>query len=104
VGVDEVLRLLGEQEAMCRAEVARLEVEQERITGLLAACRVELDRLVVAREVVAGLTAPPPAAVVASAGSGAPAVQSTEFGAATAQRAGSACRPDAVPGGGGGLG
>jgi hypothetical protein len=53
VGVDEVLRLLDEQESMCRAEVERLEVEQERLVGLLAACRVEWERLVVAREVVA---------------------------------------------------
>lgn len=80
MGVDEVLRLLGEQERMCRAEVDRLEVEQERIAGLLAACRVELDRLVVAREVVAGLTAPPPTALVTAAGGGIPAVESTQFG------------------------
>jgi hypothetical protein len=80
VGFDEVLRLLDEQKKMCRAEVDRLEAEQERIAGLLAACRVELERLVVARDVVAGLTAPPPAVPVTAAGGGVPAVQSTEFG------------------------
>ena len=83
MGVDEVLRLLGGQEAMCRAEVERLEVEQARLAGLLVACRVELERLVVAREVVAGLgRAPvsPMVAAVASAGGGVPAGESTEFG------------------------
>lgn len=80
VGVDEVLRLLGEQETMCRAEVERLEVEQARIAGLLASCRVELERLVVAREVVTGLTSLPPLAATASPGGGVPAVQSAEFG------------------------
>jgi hypothetical protein len=80
VGVDEVLRLLGEQESMCRAEVERLDAEQARLAGLLATCRVELERLVVAREVVAGLVPPPPVAAVASAGGGVPAGQSTEFG------------------------
>lgn len=79
VDVDEVLRLLGEQETMCRAEVERLEVEQARIAGLLASCRVELERLMVAREVVTGLTSRPPLAT-ASPGGGVPAVQSTEFG------------------------
>jgi hypothetical protein len=38
-----VLRLLGEQETMCRAEVERLDAEQERLAGLLADCRVELS-------------------------------------------------------------
>jgi hypothetical protein len=80
VGVDEVLRLLGEQETMCRAEVERLEAEQARLADLLATCRVELERLVVAREVIAGLVPAPPAAAAASAGGGVPAVESTEFG------------------------
>lgn len=80
MGVDEVLRLLGEQEAMCRAEVERLDVEQVRLAGLLATCRVELERLVVAREVVAGLVPAPPVAAAASAGGGVPAGESTEFG------------------------
>jgi hypothetical protein len=80
VGVDEVLRLLGEQEATCRAEVERLEAEQARLAGLLGSCRVELERLVVAREVVVGLAWLPPVAVAASTGGGVPAVQSTEFG------------------------
>ncbi|SDS58824.1 hypothetical protein [Actinoplanes derwentensis] len=80
VGVDEVLRLLGEQEAMCRAEVERLDAEQARLAGLLADCRVELERLVVAREVVAGLAPVPPVAAVASTGGGVPAGESTEFG------------------------
>ena len=76
-----VLRLLGERETACRAEIDRLEVEQERIAGLLAACRVELERLVVAREVVGGLTAVPAVpAVTASASGGVPGVESTEFG------------------------
>jgi hypothetical protein len=80
VGVDEVLRLLGEQETMCRAVVERLEAEQARLADLLATCRVELERLVVAREVIAGLVPAPPAAAAASAGGGVPAVESTEFG------------------------
>jgi hypothetical protein len=80
VGVDEVLRLLSEQETMCRAEVEPLDVEQARLAGLLADCRLELERLVVAREVVAGLVAPPSVTTVASAGGGVPAGQSTEFG------------------------
>jgi hypothetical protein len=80
VGFDEVLRLLSEQETMCRAEVERLDAEQARLAGLLAACRVELERLVVAREVVAGLTPRPPVAVAVSAGGGVPAVENTEFG------------------------
>lgn len=80
VGVDEVLRLLGEQETTCRAEVERLEAEQARLAGLLEACRVELERFVVAREVVAGLVPALPGAAVASAGGGVPAVQNTEFG------------------------
>ena len=83
MGVDEVLRLLGEQETMCRAEVERLDAEQARLAGLLADCRAELERLVVAREVVAGLgRAPvsPMVAAVASAGGGVPAGESTEFG------------------------
>ena len=80
MGVDEVLRLLGEQETMCRAEVERLEVEQARLADLLATCRVELERFVVAREVVAGLVPGLSVAATASAGGGVPAVESTEFG------------------------
>jgi hypothetical protein len=80
VGVDEVLRLLGEQETMCRAEVERLEAEQTRLADLLAACRVEVDRLVVAREVIAGLVPASPVAAAASAGGGVPAGENTEFG------------------------
>jgi hypothetical protein len=80
VGIDEVLRLLGDQETMCRAEVERLEAEHARLAELLATCQTELDRLVVAREVVAGLAPAPPAAVPAAAGGGVPAVESTEFG------------------------
>jgi hypothetical protein len=89
MGFGEVLRLLGERETACRAQADRLEVEQERIVGLLADCRVELERLVVAREVVAGLTVAPAVpvvvasavpVVVASAGGGMPGVENTEFG------------------------
>ena len=56
--VGEVLRLLGEREAACQAEVDRLQAEAERIGALLAACRVELDRLVTARGVVGELAVP----------------------------------------------
>ena len=80
MGVDEVLRLLGEQETMCRAEVERLEAERARRADLLATCRVELERLVVAREVIAGLVPAPPVAAAAWAGGGVPAGRSTEFG------------------------
>ena len=80
MGLDEVLRLLDEQETMCRAEVERLDAEQARLAGLLAACRVELERLVVAREVVAGLVSASPVAAVVSAGGGVPAGQGIEFG------------------------
>lgn len=80
MGVDEVLRLLDEQETLCRAEVERLDAEQARLAGLLTSCRAELERLVVAREVVAGLATAPPVTAMASAGGGVPAVESTEFG------------------------
>ena len=59
MGVDELLRLLGEQETMRRAEVGRLEAEQERLAGLLAACRVGLERAAAAREIVGLVPAPP---------------------------------------------
>ncbi|WP_432990699.1 hypothetical protein [Dactylosporangium sp. CA-233914] len=53
--VGEVLRLLAEREAACRAEVDRLQAEVDRIGGLLVVCRQELDRVVTARGVVGEL-------------------------------------------------
>jgi hypothetical protein len=64
VDVGEVLQLLDEREAACRAEADRLEAEAERIGALLASCRRELERLVAAREVVGELTVGYPAAAV----------------------------------------
>jgi hypothetical protein len=49
------LRLLGEREAVGRAEVARLEEEAERITALIEECWREVERLATAREVLSGL-------------------------------------------------
>jgi hypothetical protein len=43
VGVDEVLRLPGEQESMCRAEVERLDAQPARLAGLPAACPAPLE-------------------------------------------------------------
>jgi hypothetical protein len=54
---DEVLRLLDERQAACRAQADRLRDEAERIAGLLEACQLELDRVATAREVVASLSA-----------------------------------------------
>lgn len=53
--VGEVLGLLDDREAACRAEADRLQAEAERIGALLAGCRQELERLVTAREVVGEL-------------------------------------------------
>jgi hypothetical protein len=52
---DQILRLLGEREAVGRAEVARLEEEAARIIALIEGCRREVDRLATAREVLSGL-------------------------------------------------
>lgn len=70
--VGEVLQLLDEREAACRAEADRLQAEAERIGALLAACRQELERLVTAREVVGELTVAYPGAVVVPAGRAGP--------------------------------
>jgi hypothetical protein len=69
VDVGEVLRLLAEREAACRAEADRLQAEVERIGGLLAVCRQELDRVVTARGVVGELGVADPAVAVVPAGS-----------------------------------
>jgi hypothetical protein len=60
---EQILRLLGEPEAVGRAEVARLEEEAERLTVLIDDCRREVDRLAVAREVLSGLAEELPGAV-----------------------------------------
>lgn len=60
---EQILRLLGEREAVGRAEVARLEEEAERLTVLIEDCRREVDRLAVAREVLSGLAEELPGAV-----------------------------------------
>ncbi|WP_051810118.1 hypothetical protein [Actinoplanes subtropicus] len=60
---EQILRLLGEREAVGRVEVARLEEEAERLTVLIEACRREVDRLAVAREVLSGLAEELPGAV-----------------------------------------
>lgn len=60
---EQILRLLGEREAVGRAEVARLEEEAERLTVLIEVCRREVDRLAVAREVLSGLVEELPGAV-----------------------------------------
>ncbi len=52
---DQILRVLGEREAVGHAEVARLQEEAARISVLIEACRGEIDRLVIAREVLSGL-------------------------------------------------
>jgi hypothetical protein len=62
--VGEVLRLLDEREAACRAEADRLQCEAERIGALLAVYGQELERLVTARDVVGELTVAYPAAAV----------------------------------------
>lgn len=51
---EQILRLLGEREAVGRAEVARLEEEAERLMVLIDDCRREVDRFAVAREVLSG--------------------------------------------------
>lgn len=63
--VGEVLGLLDEREAACRAEVDRLQAEVERIGGLLSVCRAELERLVTARGVVGELAMAHPRQVLA---------------------------------------
>jgi hypothetical protein len=57
--------MLGEREAVGRAEVARLEDEAARIAGLIEECRREVDRLATAREVLAELVEELPGAVPA---------------------------------------
>jgi hypothetical protein len=63
VNREQILRLLGEREAVGRVEVARLEEEAERLTVLIEECRREVDRLAIAREVVSGLAEELPGAV-----------------------------------------
>lgn len=60
---EQILRLLGEREAACRAEVVRLEQEAVRIGELIEGCRREVERLATAREVVSGLVGEPVGAV-----------------------------------------
>ena len=66
-GVDreQILRLVGEREAACRAEMVRLEQEAARIGELIEGCRREVERLATAREVVSGLVTEPAGAVPA---------------------------------------
>jgi hypothetical protein len=66
-GVDreQILRMLGEREAVGRAEVARLEEEAARLAVLIEGCRREVDRLATAREVLSGLVEELPGAVPA---------------------------------------
>jgi hypothetical protein len=59
--VGEVLSLLDEREAACRAECDRLRAEAERIGELLVVCQAELERLVTARGVVGELVVTRPA-------------------------------------------
>jgi hypothetical protein len=62
---DQILRVLGEREAVGRAEVARLEEEAARISVLIEQCRREVDRLATASEVLSGLAEDLPGAVPA---------------------------------------
>lgn len=62
---DQILRMLGEREAVGWAEVARLEEEAARITVLIEQCRREIDRLSTAREVLSELAEELPGAVPA---------------------------------------
>lgn len=71
MGVGEVVQLLDERAAACRAEHDRLRAEVERISGLLAVCGQELERLVTAREVIGDLAVACPAvAAVPALGAG----------------------------------
>lgn len=63
--VGEMLGLLEEREAACRAECDRLQAEADRISGLLSVCQAELERLGTARAVVGELTAVYPATALA---------------------------------------
>ena len=54
--------MLGEREAVGRAEVARLEEEAARLAVLISECRREVDRLATAREVLSGLVGELPGA------------------------------------------
>ena len=85
MGVGEVLRLLGEREAACRAEHDRLQAEADRIGGLLGICLQELERLVTARGVVGELAVAHPAAVAMPARNAAPAASRGEVEAFTEQ-------------------
>ena len=60
---EQILRMIGEREAVGRAEVARLEEESARLTMLIEGCRREVDRLAIVREVLSGLVEELPGAV-----------------------------------------
>lgn len=62
---EQILRMLGEREAVGRVEVARLEEEAARLAVLIEQCRWEVDRLVTAREVLSVLAEELPGAVSA---------------------------------------
>lgn len=76
--VGEVLRLLGEREAACQAEVDRLQAEVERIGGLLLVCRSELERLVTARGVVGELAVTHPGKALQPVGGAVPVASAVE--------------------------
>ena len=52
---EQILRMLGEREAVGRAGVDRLEEEAARLTVLIEGCRREGERLATAQEVLFGL-------------------------------------------------
>lgn len=77
--VGEMLGLLGEREAACRAECDRLQAEAERIGGLLSVCRAELERFVTARAVVGELAMAPASWVAAPVNGAAVATAGTQL-------------------------
>lgn len=89
---DQILRLLGEQEAAGRAEVVRLEQEATRIGGLIEQCRQEVERLAIAREVLSGLVAEPVGAVPAGQDLKPDAVVTQQVLAVLAERGPVRCR------------
>lgn len=83
--VGEVLQLLDEREAACRAEADRLQAEAERIGALLAVSRQQLERLVTAREVVGELRVAYPVIAAAPAVGAGAAVAGGDIEAFTVQ-------------------